>query len=996
MNIPEIIHESKRDIIGNISMLARSYVPEWRFTEENPDIGSVIALIFADMFEGTIKRYNHLFYKHHIAFLNNLDISVKPSVPAKGVVCFEQSADFITGVHVPARTKLIASSGTTGESLVFETQRGLFITPASISSIVCDYPSDDKIALIYDGKEDIRTKRMSLFNGNTGENLQKHFFALCHKYVLNTCGNALIRLSFELEDNSRKAMFLERISNSKNVRWLFYNAGEWKQFGKVEVEDDFIVLGGEEASIEKEEYEGTESCWIGCESTNLKELGPVGFKSLKIKADRGDIAPEVVYADDTEQEQNRFFPFGEELALYRECYIACREALSKANSKITLSFTLSYAELEKEQIIPPLQVEWKIIIKRPSDGYVPEKVPVVCDRVVWEYWNGLGWARLNIDGEAETVFDNGRAGEIKLSFRCPENMQPILVNAFETYWIRMRLVASKNIFMANCRQYAPEIKNLKLEYSYEGRGLPPEKVIASNNTAAEDITGAVANASGAVLFKAGTARNNSLYIGFDRYPEGSPISIYFNIDGKKSNMPVLEWEYYSAGGKWKEFKLSDKTNHFADPGIVTLIIPEDLAAVELYGINRYWLRIIDVGNEYRSLNRFPVVKGIYINSVEVLNEETVEEEVFFVEEKKAGLLIHLSRENILELKVMVNEQGMDLNTSSEEYAEAVQKNQVEAKKDTRGNVNGIWILWHEVDSFITSGPEDRHYIVNRISGEIIFGDGKKGKIPPKCEDEAIRVLYSIGGGKEGNLEAGGIDRLADAMRFVSRVYNPAATHGGSNCEDIDTAVQRGANMLKHNIRAVTEEDFEALAMEASRNIAKVKCVSNISREGGFVPGRVTVAVLLDEYNKGRDLFLAQRDNISNFLCQRAGCTIANGGLTVIEPVFLKLSVKLWFKVKEVENIYEIQRIFKEKINGFIDPLKGNFNNCGWNIGELPNKSRLYSFIKSLDIDGSVERLIVTVSGEENDRQLETESDDLKENPFYMGINGIHDIVITFE
>ncbi len=991
MNVPDIMRESKRDILDRIAALAHSYVPEWRFTEENPDPGSVVALLFAEMLEGTVKRYNRMLYKHHIAFLNNLDISVMPSVPARGVVCFEQSADFITGVHVPAGTRLIGGSEISGGNLVFETQRSLFITPAGIASIIFDCPADDKIALLFDGEDDLREKRLSLFNGNAGENIQKHFLAMCHRNVLNIGANTMIRLSLESGGGNTDDL-LRRISDRNNVRWLYYGSGEWKQFESVEAKDGFLVLGGEGVTIAREEYGGTESCWIGCESLNLKELGPVGFKSLRVKTERRNILPETVYVDDIEQDVNRFFPFGEELSLYRECYIACGEALSKANSKVALSFELSYSELEKEQVMLPMPFEWKIIIKKPQEAHIPEKLPVVCDRVIWEYWNGLGWARLNVEGDAETVFDNARSGKISLSFDCPENMQPILVNAYENYWIKMRLVASRNIFSPNCHHYVPEIKKLKLEYSYKDRGLSPERVVSLNNTVQEDITGAAENGGGAVLFKADGGRNGRLYIGFDRHPEGSPVSIYFNMEGKKSGMPALEWEYYSAGGRWKEFRLSDKTGNFADPGIVTLIIPDDLAAAELYGRNRYWLRIADVGDGYRGRDRFPTVQGIYMNSVEVLNEETAEEEVFFVEERKAGLLIRLSKENILGLRVMVNEQGISLNTSSEEYARAVRENRAEVRRDTQGNITGIWLLWREVDNFIDSGPDDRHYIVNRISGELTFGDGKKGRIPPKRSDEAIRVLYSTGGGKAGNVKAGGINRPADAVRYVGRVYNPTPAHGGTDCEDVETAVRRGTNMLRHNNRAVTEEDFEELAMEASRGIARVKCVSNIGGDGGFAPGRVTVAVLLDEYGKGRDMFLAQRDNISDYLCRRAGC--AAGGIAVIEPVFLRLSVKLWFKVKEAENIYEVQRSFREKINGFIDPLKGNFSHCGWDIGELPNKARLYSFIRSLDIDGSVERLIVTVSGEEDVRQPETDLDDLKSNPFYLGINGDHDIVIT--
>ncbi len=39
--------------------------------------------------------------------------------------------------------------------------------------------------------------------------------------------------------------------------------------------------------------------------------------------------------------------------------------------------------------------------------------------------------------------------------------------------------------------------------------------------------------------------------------------------------------------------------------------------------------------------------------------------------------------------------------------------------------------WVEVDNFETSGPYNKHFVLNRKTGEIKFGNGKKGLIPPE-------------------------------------------------------------------------------------------------------------------------------------------------------------------------------------------------------------------------------------------------------------------------
>lgn len=996
MNIPGIDKRKKQDIIDQIQRLAQSYTPEWRFSEENPDLGSVLGILFADMFAGTVDRYNNVLYKHHIAFLNNLDIGIKPSVPAKGIVCFEQSADFISGVYVPSKTKLLANSENTEESLVFETQHGIFVSPAKISNIIYHSPQKDKIVIAYDGNDEIIKKNISLFNVNEGENIQRHLLVLSHMNVLGIEGNSRIEILFEpnLYDNTILERTLASLSGN-SAKWSYYHDGAWTPFDNVLLEDKTLVLESRDLKITPEEYEGTLGCWIGCNAENINPGSNIVAGRFTLKTQRNGIAPEVVYIDDIEGEHSKFHPFGEELSLYRECYIACKEAFDKLNSKVTISFDLSYTKLEKEYVSMKSEVDWKLIMKRKAPDYIPEKKTVVCDRVIWEYWNGLGWAKLSMDENAEAVFNNSRQGRVTLSFTCPEDMVSILVGAYESFWIRIRLVVSKDVYSTVCCHYSPVVSNMSISYSYLD-GCVPEKVIIENNTVVEQITSNVINGNNTKLFKASTEKENSVYIALNRYPEGSPLSMYFNINGRGSTVKAaLEWQYYSGSG-WKELKISDRTDDFTDPGIVTILIPEDLQQAEIFGRNGFWIRIIDVDNTFSSSISYPNISGIFINAVEVLNKETMEEEVFFVDEKKANMSIDLSRGNILDLSVFVNEHGVSLDTKSDEYKEMLLKDKVEIEKDSFGNINGIWLQWNEVENFINSGPEDRHYVVDRTLGRIGFGDGKKGMIPQKRIDEAIRVKYSIGGGNDGNLEPGSINRMADAMRFIGRVYNPVSTHGGANFEDVETAVNRGANLLMHCNRAVTEEDFNALAMEASRSISKVKCVSNVDRDGRFSPGTVTIAILLNEYNKGRNFFLSEREKVSDFLCQRASSTFSKGMINVVDPVFIKISTKLWLRAKEVESIYEIQRAVRQRIKDFIDPITGNFNHNGWLMGELPNKSQIISYIKSLKFDITIERLIMTVINEQKDKVLETDIDDLEYNPFYLAVNGQHDITISYE
>lgn len=77
-------------------------------------------------------------------------------------------------------------------------------------------------------------------------------------------------------------------------------------------------------------------------------------------------------------------------------------------------------------------------------------------------------------------------------------------------------------------------------------------------------------------------------------------------------------------------------------------------------------------------------------------------------------------------------------------------------------VNGE--AWIRVGDFKSSGPADKHYILEvegNGSGEIRFGDGERGQQPPS--GATISAHYRYGGGAAGNVK----DRELK-IRFIRR------------------------------------------------------------------------------------------------------------------------------------------------------------------------------------------------------------------------------------
>ena len=92
--------QEKRAVIEQIRQKAASYTPEWRFDVENPDIGTALAMVYADLFSDALKHMNRVALKNEIAFFNCLGASLLPALPARGYVRFSLSSGEWGGVEL--------------------------------------------------------------------------------------------------------------------------------------------------------------------------------------------------------------------------------------------------------------------------------------------------------------------------------------------------------------------------------------------------------------------------------------------------------------------------------------------------------------------------------------------------------------------------------------------------------------------------------------------------------------------------------------------------------------------------------------------------------------------------------------------------------------------------------------------------------------------------------------------------------------------------------
>ncbi|MDF1524590.1 MAG: hypothetical protein P1P87_17445, partial [Trueperaceae bacterium] len=119
----------------------------------------------------------------------------------------------------------------------------------------------------------------------------------------------------------------------------------------------------------------------------------------------------------------------------------------------------------------------------------------------------------------------------------------------------------------------------------------------------------------------------------------------------------------------------------------------------------------------------------------------------------------------------------------------------------------------EVDSFLDSGPNDRHFLVRVDQNDrasVRFGDGRNG-LPPTG---TVTVRYKTGGGTGGNVDAGRLVVIEGAFMDVHgrpvqvSVTNPLPATGGTDRQSVASARLLAPESLRAMTRSVAREDFE--------------------------------------------------------------------------------------------------------------------------------------------------------------------------------------------
>ncbi len=979
---------------------AEAYVPEWSFDLENPDMGVALAKVFERMQGKTEEKYNRLIDKYQRDFFNCLNTSMKSSAPASGYAVFGLSGTETGGTELPSGTPLLTDvTDDYGERIPVETMEEVYVIPDPIEAIYECSDSDDYIGMLYDREKDFQ--EFSLFVRES-ENLQEHVFYMGHPHILSIRQYGSVRLTLLGAGGEVLSEEIMRAFCDPAKAEFFYltqeDGVEEVPFGLVKREGSSLIMEkkGDGKSWEPVELSGKISCWLGCRIFQKEGFENLSLGEVYLSSACGGVFPELMYADGAEKKGGTFYPFGEQPSFYGEFYVSSQEVLGKKGSVVELSFEREFARIPISSVERDNEPKWKLVMPKETMNREKE-YEITIEEVVWEYFNGLGWTSLFENGEYSDVFSckDGRYRQARhLRFQCPMDICPILVNSLESYWIRARIRKVNNAFKTNGVYVVPVLSGMLLRYQYEDRQLEPQYFYVKNNGSGYILHSSecLGKLNGFFPVKGTGEKKHVVYLGLKEVFEQGPVRMLWIMEKDyESYFSDLTWEYYS-NGRWKALNVSDETGSFARTGLISFPGMPKAQKLVMFEKNLYWIRIVDKEDIFKKGKlRKPIVEKIWMNGTKVATVRTGIEERLTMEGYETKKQFQLLNHNIYYLEVWVMEQGI---RSESEFEQLKKDGFLEQVTDGDGTIKETWIKWEETDNFRFHKPADRVYMLDANEGTLIFGGGEHGAIPAPGIVGGIKVRYSIGGGKRCNLLPGQILGLELATGFINMVTNPLPLSGGYGRESAEEAMKRAGCERKHQFRLVSEADFEAMATEATRNIEKVRCFSGRDMEGEERIGTATLVILKKDYKAGGRFFQEMRNQIRTYMKDKLPVAMTNEDtLFIREPVLAEVELQVTVVSQKDGDLFGLRRRIEQRIRQFLDPVSGNFDGCGWEIGTLPDRVQMETVIRSVEGLLELKSLVVFIHLINEPKRQRAQLEEVKKHFYVLPVSGEHQILV---
>lgn len=456
------------------------------------------------------------------------------------------------------------------------------------------------------------------------------------------------------------------------------------------------------------------------------------------------------------------------------------------------------------------------------------------------------------------------------------------------------------------------------------------------------------------VFTAVPQVDDALYFGFDNDLSQHIVGFDMDFDsaggaGIDPTLPPYVWEASTGNSnrRWRQCEIdTDTTKGMNVSGRMHLHVPT-MGRYDFGKGNHFWLRIrikdISSAEQRDGMQRYeksPLLKRAAVatwgGTVEATHAQRIEHEFLGQSDGSPGQTFRLQATPVLK------------RASNETLLVHVDGNRPDA--------------WEEVTDFADSDAQSKHFTLDSVNGTLRLGPAVRqpdgaiklyGAVPPRNAN-LIFKRYRVGGGQVGNVQAGVLNTLKTAIPYISRVSNRQPAWGGLDAETLESAMMRLPAVLRSRDRAVTEADFEYLAMQAiPAAIGRVKCLQpDPSSAGRVAPGHVYVLVIPrvanpDGYIDPEQLKPDPEDinKLETYLDERRLITTR---IDIRPPAFYWVTCKVELRAAPGMDETIVENRVLSRLYRFLNPLTGGENGTGWTFGRDLYVSDVYQSLQGIE------------------------------------------------
>ena len=512
-----------------------------------------------------------------------------------------------------------------------------------------------------------------------------------------------------------------------------------------------------------------------------------------------------------------------------------------------------------------------------------------------------------------------------------------------------------------------EILVPEMVYCLVGRGAGEGQAEGAEGSTFYDYRQALRNPDiDAPIFRNPPQIGDAFYLGYRENLAAHLLRLGFACPimghGVVPSDPPLSWEYWDAEGGWQPMRPErDTTGGLNREGEVELLVPYGCTLRPVDGKHACWIRVVyKVRPDQRPYVDSPRINGVATEAiggmVPASHSQRIVDEMLGRSDGLPGQVFRLQA-----VPILARRPGETLEVANED-GETFER-------------------WVEVQHFGASGPDDPHFTLDDVTGEIRFGpslrerDGRVrqyGRIPPR--GRLLRFTsYRFGGGVVGNVGPKTLTVLKTSIPYVRpETTNREAATGGRDAESLEAGKLRGPQVVRSREVAVTAEDFERLALAASSQLARARCrsVGEAPAAEGTPPGTVTLLLvpalpLPAGPLTAKDVAPSSRlrQEVKDYLDERR---LMGVELRLAAPEYRWVSTAVRVKAKKRVDHRQLQRDVEERLYRFVHPVHGGPEGNGWPFGRPLHQGELYGVVQTVEgveyVEG-VQLLVADATGQ---------------------------------